>query len=134
MASDNKVVVRYRNGDLLKGYTHDFSPEKEFFHVIERVTGERTKVIDTGQLKAIFFVKSFEGDRRRMPSPDWDWLKKAPGVKVKVTFDDGEIIFGASSVYHKLQRGFFVRPADHGCNIERMYVLSKATDAVDTWL
>jgi hypothetical protein len=134
MGIDNKVVVRYLNGEVLKGYTHDFSPEKEYFHVIERITGEQTKVIDTGQLKAVFFVKSFEGDRRRMASPDWEWLKKAPGVKVRVTFEDGEVIFGASSVYHKMQRGFFVRPADHGDNNERLYVLNKAASSVDTWL
>jgi hypothetical protein len=131
---DNKVVVRYRDGHLLKGFTHDFSPDKHSFHVLEEKSGKKTKVINTGELKAVFFVKSFEGDCRRIESPDWEGLKTAPGIKVKVTFRDGEVIYGTSSVYNRRRLGFFIRPADQDSNNERLYVIASSTAHVETWV
>jgi hypothetical protein len=133
MTVDNKVVVRYRNGEMLKGFTHDFGPQKEFFHVIEKVTGTRTKVVNTGALKAVFFVKTFDGDRTRVERPDWDRLRTTPGLKLRVTFSDGEVIYGTSSVYDRRRRGFFVRPAHHDTNNERLYVPNMSAAKVDTW-
>ena len=130
---DNKVVVRFQDGSILKGFTHDFGLDKADFHVIEELTGRRTKVINTNVLKAVFFVKSFEGDRMRVTDPDWEWLKKVPGLKVKVTFEDGEVIFGISSAYNKRRRGFFIRPADTEGNNERLYVVTDSTICVETW-
>ena len=34
----NRVVVRFNDGRLLKGYTHDFLPEKDLFHLIEEAS------------------------------------------------------------------------------------------------
>ena len=130
---DNKVVVRYQDGSTLKGFTHDFGPDKASFHVIEKLTGRRTKVVNITRLKAVFFVKSFEGNRMRVTDPDWEWLQKVPGLKVKVTFEDGEVIFGTSSAYNKRRRGFFIRPADAEGNNERLYVVTNSTARVDTW-
>jgi len=132
--TDNKVVVRYQDGTILKGFTHDFGPEKQSFHVIQDLTGRGTEVVDTDELKAVFFVKSFEGDSRRIEDPEWEILKRATGVKVKVVFKDGEVIYGIAPVYNKHQRGFFIRPADQESNNERIFVLTEATTAVETWL
>lgn len=131
---DNKVVVRFQDGSTLKGFTHDFGRDKATFHVTEELTGRRTTVINTTGLKAVFFVKSFEGDRMRVTDPDWEWLKKVPGLKVKVTFEDGEVIFGISSAYNKRRQGFFIRPADTQGNNERLYVLADSTVSVETWV
>jgi hypothetical protein len=60
----SKVVARYADGRLLKGYTKDFSPDKRTFHVLSSQdvhdAGEEVEVLD---LNAIFFVKDFTGDQ-----------------------------------------------------------------------
>ncbi|MGD8468030.1 MAG: hypothetical protein PVI49_05885, partial [Desulfobacterales bacterium] len=57
----NKVVARFKDGTILKGKTNDFFPNKTSFHV-ETLNGE-TETIDVEQLKALFLVKDFEGNK-----------------------------------------------------------------------
>jgi hypothetical protein len=55
-----KVVVRLKDGTVVKGKTNDFFPNKPQFHL---TTGEG--FIDEYQveeLKALFFVKDYDGD------------------------------------------------------------------------
>jgi hypothetical protein len=59
----NKVVVRFKKGTLMKGKITNFFPDKPKFH-LELLSGELAE-IDVEQLKAIFFVKDFEGDKAR---------------------------------------------------------------------
>ena len=33
MTGPAKIVVRYQNGSMLKGYAQDFSPGAQYFHV-----------------------------------------------------------------------------------------------------
>lgn len=63
MIGPAKIVVRYANGKILKGYSQDFSPTSPHFHVRRNeVAGS-----DPGQqvllrdLKAVFFVRNFQG-------------------------------------------------------------------------
>ncbi len=58
----HKLVVRYKDGSIVKGITSDFFTNKDFFHVKVNETGEILE-IDIYDLKAVFFVKSFEGNR-----------------------------------------------------------------------
>ena len=54
-----KVIARYVNGKVLKGYTHDFSPNKQIFRIypsIDEHSQEGTK-IHMLDLKALFFVR-----------------------------------------------------------------------------
>jgi hypothetical protein len=80
----NKVVVRFKKGTLMKGKITNFFPDKPKFH-LELLSGELAE-IDVEQLKAIFFVKDFEGDKARK-----DTYKDAipgGGRKVQVKFLD----------------------------------------------
>ena len=58
-----KVVVRYANGRVLKGYTQDFYPNKDRFHLFPTdqpgALGVEVLVKD---LKALFLVRDFAGD------------------------------------------------------------------------
>ena len=58
-----KVVVRFSDGKLIKGFTEDFFPNKERFHVIpaDNPSGGAIEV-STKDLKAIFLVRDFIGD------------------------------------------------------------------------
>jgi len=57
-----KVVVRFSDGKLIKGFTQDFFPNKERFHLIpaDNPPGGAIEV-SMKDLKAIFMVRDFIG-------------------------------------------------------------------------
>jgi len=130
----NKVVVHYSDGRLLKGYTHDFLPDKESFHLntaMDPAVGTIHEV-EISDLKAVFFVKSLEGnmahvDRNKFEDVD---AKALHGIKIRVTFKDGEILRGISLGYSKVKRGFFVVPVDPASNNDRIYIVANAASEV----
>ena len=67
---DNKVVIHFRDGRILKGYTYDFSPNREVFHITQAQNGKEMIEVSTSLLKALFFVKSLpmRGKRSRRSS------------------------------------------------------------------
>ena len=55
------VAARYRDGKLIKGYSCDFRPDRPVFHV--RIDGQdKPTPIALRELKAVFFIKTIEGD------------------------------------------------------------------------
>ncbi len=126
MNSINKVVVRYKDGRLVKGTTMDFVPGKATFHLEILGSGEITE-IQMETLKAIFFVKSFDG------KPDYAETREFPpkppaakGRKIAVVFSDGEILTGYTLAYDPRRSGFFVMPTDEMSNNDRVYVVRSA--------
>lgn len=123
----NKVVVRFKDNSILKGKTSNFFPNKTSFH-LELVNGERIEV-DVDELKALFFVKSFEGDKQHQKS----YGDRVPGGgrKIKVKFSDGETIVGYTTGYSPDRPGFYMVPADLKGNNERVFVVASATEAIE---
>ena len=126
-----RVVVRYSDGRLLKGYTHDFLPEKDFFHLIEETpsgtgTSHEIKVPD---LKAVFFVKTFGGNKDYNEKKSFKEINAAAlhGIKIKITFKDGEVLCGLSLGYNRTKKGFFIVPIDPLSNNDRIYVVAGST-------
>lgn len=127
-----KVIMRYTDGRLIKGYTNDFYPNKPVFHVHSAENDPANKVteINVGQLKAIFFVKDFGGN------PSYDEHKHfgegahIAGRKVEVTFADGEVLVGTTVGYAPNRQGFFVHPADSESNNLRVYAVSSSVKKV----
>ena len=127
----NRVVVRYADGKILKGITWDFQPHRDTFHIADPEDERKITPVAVAGLKAIFFVKSFVGDRfRKAGVPPDSWYRGA-GQRLKVTFRDGEVIYGAASAYAPGRRGFFIVPADGDDNNERAYVFAEATLKVE---
>ena len=122
----NKVVARFKNATLMKGHTSDFSPHKKDFH-LELQNGEIID-IETEQLKALFFVKDFEGDKKRKDI--YNDIIPGGGRKIEVKFKDGELFTGYSQGYSPDRLGFFVIPADINNNNERIFVINSATEEV----
>ena len=132
---DNKVVIHFRDGRILKGYTYDFSPNREVFHITQAQNGKEMIEVSTSLLKALFFVKSFEGDKDH-PGPDnfpMESFKKSPGTKVKVTFLDEEVMYGSTHGYSPHRKGFFISPANKNLNNDRIFVIRESTAVVETW-
>jgi hypothetical protein len=127
----NRVVVRYTDGRILKGITWDFQPNRESFHIADPGDERKIAPVSVAGVKAIFFVKTFEGDRfRKAGIPPDSWYRGA-GQRLKVTFRDGEVIYGAASAYTPGRKGFFIVPADGDGNNERAYVFTDATLKVE---
>ncbi len=128
----NKIVVRYVDGQLLKGVTSDFFPNKDIFHVMptEAPQGSKPVELSTQNLKAIFFVKGYEGNPDYKDKKEFDSGKAPVGRKIKIVFKDGELMVGTTNGYQPERPGFFIVPADPNSNIERCYILTSATQEV----
>jgi hypothetical protein len=127
MAS-SQVVVRYRDGKLVKGTTSNFAPARDGFHV--RTPAGETVAVSQGELKAIFFVRDLAGDPTRKESSQFSATRPVPGRKIRVVFGDGEEIVGTTQGYQPNRPGFFVFPADASSNNERCFVITAATRRV----
>jgi hypothetical protein len=129
--SGSAVVARFVDGRVLKGTTQDFAAQKPIFHL--SVWGEPTAraiPIPVGALKALFFVRTFEGDPQHVD--DRDIAKaKGPGRRIIVTFADGELLCGLTAGYSKDKQGFFVIPVDQDANNARVFVVTEAVKKVE---
>lgn len=122
----NRVVVRYKTGRILKGYTWDFIPTKDAFHLADAADERTVTEIAVKDLKAVFFVKTFEGDRQHEPDYTLESFRTVPGIKLRISFTDGETIYGTSNAYSPARKGFFVLPADPSGNNERVFIVTDA--------
>lgn len=128
--SGSAVVARFNDGRVLKGTTHDFGPLKPNLHLY--VWGEpeaRAIVVPFGALKALFFVRTFEGNAKREDNRDLE-KAKGPGRKIAVTFADGEVLCGITSGYSRDKQGFFVVPVDPESNNIRVFVVATAVKKI----
>jgi hypothetical protein len=130
-----KVIIRHQDGRVTKGFTLDFSPGRPKFHLTPVGENQQMCEILTDSLKAIFYVKSFEGDPRPNHSPSTPTAEsmQQPGLKIKVTFKDGEEMLGTCNGYSPDRPGFFMLPTGNDCNNMRVYVVKAATASVETW-
>ena len=132
-SDENKVVAHYLGGKLTKGYISDFNQNRDTFHVYPspEMTEEGT-LIYQDELKALFFVRTFQGN------PGYDDpifseenIKNLVGMKLKVLFKDGEVIFATTFGYSPARKGFFVSPVDKKCNNTKVYVITASTTSVE---
>ena len=125
----NRVVARCRDGRRVKGTTVDFLPTRDFFHV----NCEDGTVVRVGhpELKAVFFVRDLVGDSAHPHSNEFPADRPVAGRKVRVEFEDGEVLVGATQGYSAGRAGFFVVPADPAANAERCFVIAAATTKIE---
>ena len=126
------MVVRYLDGRIMKGYTADFMPNKELFHIVplDTQSGAQTRTVNVRECKALFFVKDFKGNPQYDEKKEFEPGKTVVGRKIKVIFKDRELIVGTTQGYQPGRPGFFVFPADPKSNIDRSFIVSAATKEV----
>ena len=131
-----RVVIRYEN-HAVRGLA-----EPEELGSIEQLLlndpmypldSIRLKLLDTGAVeevstkdaKAVFFVKTFDGDLRHRALHFHEHAPTVPGLWVRVYFYDGEMIEGiiSNTKDFVLETGFFLRPTDPNGNNRLVYVL-----------
>jgi hypothetical protein len=81
--------------------------------------------VSTKDVKAVFFVNSFEGDRAHQ---QLNFHSRAPivhGIWMRVQFLDGEVMEGIvfNSIRYLVDPGFFLLPTDPDSNNKLVYVL-----------
>ena len=125
------VVVRYKTGEVFKGTTANFFPNKPTFHLISLQGGSREIVLS--ELKAVFFVKSLTGDPSIQEPKEFsgDDTGAGKGRKSKVSFLDGETLIGFCPAYRREMKGFFLFPSNPNSNNDRIYVVADAVRTVE---
>jgi len=126
-----KVVVRYANGRVAKGFTQDFLSNKDRFHLhpAERASGDAREVL-LRELKALFFVRDFGGNPQYDERKKYLEEEKPTGRRVEVTFKDGETLVGSTLGYDPNRPGFFFFPADPKSNNIRVFAVSPSVKQV----
>lgn len=122
----DKVVARFKDGTLMKGATSDFSATKTEFH-LNLINGEIDK-IDIEKLKALFCVKTFEGNNNH--TEIYTDVVPEGGRRIKIEFNDGEILIGYTRAYYPNLQGFYLVPADIKSNNELIYVVTSAAKKI----
>jgi hypothetical protein len=125
-----KVVVRYTDGQMLKGFTQDFHGSKSQFSLwpsIDAAARDRV-VVPLAQLKAVFFVRDFSGNPQHIEQKAFE--NAAHGRRIEVTLIDNEVLVGTTLNYRSDSSGFFIIPVDPLANNQRVYVVATAVRQV----
>ena len=137
---EKKVVVKYQNGKIIKGWVEEFQPDRNYFTFYpliesgqeENVEDNFDSLINFDSLKAVFFVKDFAGNKDYQKVRTFDVeLQITPSQrKLIVNFKDGEKLYGSSLTYGRYKVGYFVSPVDPKDNNERIFVVHSAVESV----
>lgn len=135
-----KVVAHKKSGQVFKGYADlpismDVSLLPSHAPVvlpksidIVPETGGRVSHVQVDTLKALFFVKSFQGDSTYNETKFFNPEPKIEGLWVHLTFEDGEATEGIihNNIGFLNEPGFLLKPPDPLSNNQAVYVLKNA--------
>ncbi|HMB70982.1 MAG TPA: hypothetical protein VKU85_16825 [bacterium] len=115
-----QVVARLLDKGKIKGDTTDFHPERQDF-TIDPEDGTLPVRVPVGDLKALYFVRSLDGNRDYQ---DHRRFQGQAGVRAKVwlEFEDGECMAAYPVSPFLGKHGFYVLPTDPGSNVEKAWI------------
>jgi len=128
--NDQKVVLNFTDGRIIKGYIGDLSPQDEFIEIEDKASNKQKFKIT--ELKAIFFVKTFEGNKDYSEKKSFAVTRQI-GQKVLVRFKDSETLLGHleggvpwEKGFHLESKrgGFYLIPVDDKSNNIKVFVVS----------
>ncbi len=127
-----KIVVRYANGTVARGFIQNFSPNKDFFYLTSADNSSGPPIyVSMKRLKAVFVVRNFHGNPQFKERNFYVEGEKPSGLKLEVTFADGEVMVGSTLLnYDSKRQGNFIIPADPNSNNIRVFVVSSAVKSV----
>jgi len=129
-AAWQKVVVRYSDGKILKGYTCDFLASREDFTLYSAPSriADDAVIVPFMRLKAVFFVRDFAGNPGYVECNET--VAPDRGRRIEVTLNDEEVIVGTTLNYRSGGQGFFVTPIDPQANNIRVFVVAQSVRQV----
>lgn len=136
VVESHKVVIRYEDR-AVRGFAEvtDLGSVDQLLHSSQQYPLEsiRLRLLDsqtvedvpTKDAKAVFFVKTFEGDLKHRALHFHEHAPVMQGLWVQVHFHDNEMIEGivSNTSDFVLQEGFFLMPTDPNGNNKLVYVL-----------
>ena len=123
---EQKIVVHVRGGAVHKGVTHDFSPARASFHVLPAEGGGVPLKVQLADMKAMFWVKDYLGNRDFVARKEFDPSATTEGRRAVLTFADGETVLGSVVEDDPSAPGFFFVPADRRDNNIKIFVVRNA--------
>ena len=131
-----KVVVKFKDGHVLKGWTVNISPNKEVFYLHKHKEFEDKKdiiEIKLSSLRAVFFVKDHKGNKDYKKVRTFKGKPKVTPSqrKIIVTCKDGEKLYGTTLGYDPNKKGFFIFPIDPEDNNKRIFINQTAVKSVE---
>lgn len=137
MKEHRKAILRFVDGSMLKGLIRDFTLADDFVY-IEDESSEKQK-IKLKQLKAIFFVRTFDGNREHREKKAFAGARRT-GKRLFVRFRDGEQMTGyleggtpwEKGFFLDLKKtsGFFLIPVDQDSNNIKIFIITSAVQDV----
>ncbi len=133
--------MNMQDGSVLKGYLETHAPTdleslladpyRSFPNKLnlQPANGSGKELtIDVTKAKAVFFVKSFDGNKTRHPVRFYANGPAIHGIWAEIRFKDGEVVEGIiqNSIHHLLEDGFLLSPSDPESNNEVIYVMKDA--------
>jgi hypothetical protein len=123
---EQKIVVNLKGGAVHKGVTHDFSPKQEAFHVLPAEGGGVPIRVRMADMKALFWVKDYLGNREFVARRDFDPGRAETGRRAILTFADGETIWGVVTEDDPSVPGFFFVPSEERDNNMKIFVVRQS--------
>ena len=126
-----KVVIHKLDSGLVKGYV---DPQKYLGQTaVEMIDQEgRLLTMPLEEIKGVFFVRDFEGDRNRQERKVFRSRPKLSGLWIRMTFKDQEVLEGliSNNLLEINPVGFAVTPPDVYSNNLRIFVPRSALQAM----
>ncbi len=134
--NSEKLVIQFGNRTV-KGYLDSpaFNTIEELLRNAPRSSPETFRIrhletdvveeIPTADIKAVFYVHSFDGDPKHN---HLNFSSRAPiihGIWMRLQFRDGEVLEGIvyNSIHYLVDPGFFLLPTDPDSNNKLVYVV-----------
>lgn len=127
---EDKVVAHFKNGTTQRGFTQDFRPDGEMFHLLPSEGGGIPTTIRLDDLKALFYVKDYGAMRRQFDRAKRFGGTPPKGQKTIVEFKDGEKIWGYAEEYAVDSLGFYFVPADPQENNTRIFIVNSSVKQI----
>jgi hypothetical protein len=124
-----KVVAHFIDDIIVKGHFFDFDPESPSCMLYQENNGRSLNhpvVLEMKEIKALFFVKSFDGNKDYRERKEFLEGDHILGRRMELTFIDGEKLRGSTLDYDPRRRGFFLIPVDPDSNNIQVFVVSNA--------
>lgn len=114
---EHRVILHTMEGGVKRGAIRDANLAGA--QVVLQTNPGVNETVPRERVKAIFFMLS---PGTQAPAPE--------GIKVRVTFRDGRQVAGYSKDHRSGASGFFVVPADHRTNTERIFIYRHSVTSV----
>lgn len=130
-----KVVLNFLDRRIMKGHMEEFSPQDNRIVLLDHTSQKHT--ISLNELKAVFFVKTFEGNKGHKESKSF--AGSSSGKRVLVRFKDSETLVGylegdvpwkKGFFLETKKGGFYLKPVDSRSNNYKVFVVSTSVEEV----